>query len=193
MSAPLSTHHGVSKSGAASGGIAGKAHAAPSTTASSSALAAAAAALSQPSGSTASAAHAAVADAAGNATAANVAAEAIVDATTTSFAAAVGRAPRSPPRVKRKLFLAKGFTVCRGLLSPEDVAALSACVAAQAPDEALKAQYHQHGDEHRYEYLLEAAPVRGRIDTLVRQLSTDLVPSQSFAIVSEPGAKDQPW
>jgi hypothetical protein len=95
--------------------------------------------------------------------------------------------------VKRKLFLAKGFTVCRGLLSPEDVAALSACVAAQAPDEALKAQYHQHGDEHRYEYLLEAAPVRGRIDTLVRQLSTDLVPSQSFAIVSEPGAKDQPW
>ena len=66
-------------------------------------------------------------------------------------------------------------------------------MTSQRPDVALKSQYHQHGDEHRYEYLLDAPSVRSRIDAVVRQVSSELVPSQSFAIVSEPGSQDQPW
>jgi hypothetical protein len=96
--------------------------------------------------------------------------------------------------VKKKGFTTKGYSVVRGLLTSEDMNALSMAATAQLPDPALKEQYHQHGDEYRYEYLLDPPPdVAALVHSTIAKVCPALEPSQSFAIVSEPGSSDQPW
>lgn len=102
--------------------------------------------------------------------------------------------PQPKVSIKKKLFLAKGYSVVRGLLSADQVAALGTAAKAQKPDPTLKAQYHQHGDAHRYEYLLDPPiEVAARVREVVEAVCASLEPAQAFAIVSEPGSADQPW
>jgi len=136
----------------------------------------------------------------------------------------------------------RGYAVARGALTETEVAQLRAAAAACAPDQALRAQYNQASDPHRYEYMLKpyrppegihhavnGASKKGQrggggngcggggggggegdgggggggmegdgplfpasVVAMAAALCPDLIPDQSFAIVSEAGSADQP-
>ena len=98
--------------------------------------------------------------------------------------------------------------MARGVLHSSEVAQLKSAAAECAPDQSLRAQYNQATDPHRYEYMLRpfvddatgkekggaaAGPVfPASVTALAAALCPELVPDESFCIVSEPGSADQP-
>lgn len=91
------------------------------------------------------------------------------------------------------------YSVVRGALSPAQVQQLREWSTASAPVQALRHQYNQKCDPHRYEYLMFADHEAGAgladavKQALIAPVSAELETSESFCIVSEAGSRDQPW
>ena len=84
-------------------------------------------------------------------------------------------------------------------MSTAQVQQLREWSAASAPVQALRHQYNQKCDPHRYEYLMFADHEAGAgladavKQALIAPVSAELETSESFCIVSEAGSRDQPW
>ena len=91
------------------------------------------------------------------------------------------------------------YSVVRGALDADQVNRLREWSEASAPVQALRHQYNQQCDPHRYEYLLFADHKAGAgladavKEALIKPVSAELETSESFCIVSEAGSNDQPW